>query len=72
MALKEVDARGLSCPEPVIRTKQAIEKLGDGELEVLLGEEVAKENVSRMARNAGCEVKVEEEADEYKLLITKR
>jgi len=45
MERKEVDARGLSCPEPVIRTKQAIESIEQGEIEVLLDEEVAKENV---------------------------
>ena len=72
MEPKKVDARGRSCPEPVVMTKQAINSLEEGEIVVLIDEEVAKENVSRMARNSGCEVEVEEEADEYKLLITKR
>ena len=71
MERKEVDARGLSCPEPVIRTKQAIESIEQGEIEVLLDEEVAKENVSRISRNSGCQVEISEANGEYKLLLTK-
>mgnify|MGYP006303681939 CR=1 FL=1 len=73
MANKEVDTRGRSCPEPVIMTKQAIQEIPEGEITVLVGEEVAKENVSRMARNSGCSVEVEDsEENGYRLLITKR
>ena len=43
-----VDARGFSCPVPVIKTKEAIEALPSGEIIVLVDEEVAKENVSRL------------------------
>ncbi|ADL12419.1 sulfurtransferase TusA family protein [Acetohalobium arabaticum] len=72
MANKEVDTRGRSCPEPVIMTKQAIQEISEGEITVLINEEVAKENVSRMARNSGCSVEVEDSEDGYRLLITKR
>lgn len=43
--MKKVDARGLSCPEPVIRAKNAMES-GDKEYEILVDNVVAKENVS--------------------------
>ena len=46
--MKKVDARGLSCPEPVIRAKNAMES-GDKEYEILVDNVVAKENVSRFA-----------------------
>ena len=45
--MKKVDARGLSCPEPVIRAKNAMES-GDKEYEILVDNVVAKENVSRL------------------------
>ncbi len=66
-----VDARGFSCPVPVIRTKQALERLASGEVVVLLDEEVAKENVSRLARSLGWEVQAAEDAGEFKLTIRK-
>jgi len=66
-----VDARGLSCPVPVIKTKEALEALPTGEIIVLVDEEVAKENVSRLARSLGCEVEVTEKGGEFELKITK-
>lgn len=46
--MKTVDARGLSCPEPVIQTKNAMVS-GEAAYEVLVDNVVAKENVSRFA-----------------------
>ncbi len=66
-----VDARGLSCPVPVIRTKAALEKAGSGEVIVLLDEDVARENVSRLAGSLGWEVQVTEDAGKFKLTIRK-
>jgi len=67
-----VDARGRSCPEPVVMTKKALANLESGEtVEILIGEEVAKENVSRFARNSGCKVEVSNIEDGYKLNISK-
>lgn len=70
--MKKVDARGRSCPEPVIMTKQALNDLDSGDsIEVILGEEVARENVSRFARNSGCNVEVNNREDDYQIIITK-
>ena len=66
-----VDARGLSCPVPVIKTKQALDAMTSGEITVLVDEEVAKENVSRLARSTGCEVGVTENDGEFSLTIRK-
>ncbi len=66
-----VDARGLSCPGPVIKTKAAIEALTSGEIVVLVDEETARENVLRLARSFGCMVDVIEEGGEFKLTISK-
>ncbi len=70
--MKKVDARGRSCPEPVIMTKNAVNELQKNDsIEVLVGEEVAKENVCRFARNSGCDVEVNNRDDGYQLIITK-
>jgi len=66
-----VDARGQSCPVPVIKTKQALEKTFDGVVIVLLDEEVAKENVTRLAGSLGFTVEVRQNAGEFTLTLRK-
>ena len=68
--MKRVDARGLSCPEPVIRAKNAMAS-GDKEYEILVDNVVAKENVSRFANHQGYQVQVEEQGDDILLKIRK-
>ena len=55
--MKTIDARGLSCPEPVIMTKNALAS-GEKEYEVLVDNVTAKENVTRFAAHQGylCEI----------------
>ena len=45
--MKEIDARGLVCPEPVLQTKAAIEKTNIDSLKVIVDNEAAMENVCR-------------------------
>ena len=42
-----VDARGLSCPQPVIMTLDEIKQGSDKEIIVLVDTDTSKENVSR-------------------------
>ncbi len=65
-----VDARGLSCPQPVILAKNAI-NTAKFPIEVLVDTVTSRENVRRMAEGAGCKVKVESVGDEFKLIITR-
>ena len=67
---KKVDARGFSCPQPVIMTRRAIEE-GEFPIEVLVETVTSRENVRRAAEKLGCQVEVEEMGDEFKLTITK-
>jgi tRNA 2-thiouridine synthesizing protein A len=67
---KTIDARGLSCPQPVILANKAI-KGGQFPLEVIVDAVSARENVLRAAMNAGCTVTVKESGDEYTLVINK-
>lgn len=71
--MKQVDARGFSCPEPVWRTQQAMKTLGEGEpLEVLVETATSRENVRRMAKVKGYTVEIEPIEDGFKLMIVKR
>ncbi len=66
----EVDVRGLSCPIPVVKTKQAMESNPKDEITVLLDSNVSKENVSRLAQSKKYSVSVQETtAEEYKLIL---
>ena len=67
---KVVDARGFSCPQPVIMTRKAIQE-GQFPIEVLVETVTSRENVRRASEKLGCHVEVEEIGDEFKLTITK-
>lgn len=67
-----VDARGLSCPQPVLITLNKIKELSSGEIQVIVDNQVSRENVSRAAMNAGWELKEEqEENEEFHLVFTR-
>jgi len=67
---EEVDARGLACPEPVVRTRNALNK-GVQELEVLVDNPTARDNVCRFASSQGCRVEVEEEGEAFRIAISR-
>ncbi len=65
-----VDARGLSCPQPVLMTLDAIKKGAEDEIVVLVDTETSKENVSRAAATRGWVVGgIENENDQFRLTI---
>jgi len=69
---KIVDARGLSCPQPVLMTLDEIKAGEAAELEVLVDTDTSKENVSRAAGSRGWTVtNVREEGDGYAVIIKK-
>lgn len=70
MSSKLLDCRGLACPLPVIETKKAVEAGNEKNILVIVDNAVARENVSRFARNAGCPVDVTEKEGCYHLEIT--
>lgn len=67
-----VDARGLSCPQPVLMTLDEIKKVDKGEIVILADTDTSKENVSRSATSQGWKVKdVREEGGGYRITISK-
>ncbi len=67
-----VDARGLACPQPVLETKKVLEETSSRLLRVLVQGYTSRENVSRFARNRGCQVEVHEKGkDEFEITLTR-
>lgn len=58
--MKEINARGLACPQPVILTKKALEEINEGEVVTVVDNITARENVSRLAANLNYECEISE------------
>ena len=56
---KILDMRGRPCPEPVVETRNALQDSGVTRVSVIVDNDAAVGNVSRTARNMGCDVTVE-------------
>ncbi|MDD2603580.1 MAG: sulfurtransferase TusA family protein [Desulfobacterales bacterium] len=70
---KIVDARGLSCPQPVLMTLSEIKSGSDNEIVVLVDTDTSKENVSRAAVSQGCAVgNVEPDGEGYKITVLRK
>jgi len=70
---KILDCLGLYCPEPVFRTRLAIDELIKGQiLEVSADDPAAEEDIKRLVKRLGHEIiSLESDDDEVKFLIKK-
>ncbi len=67
-----VDAKGLSCPQPVLMTLNKIKETQKGEIIVKVDTNTSKENVSRAAKSQGWEIAdIQEKERGYQLTIKK-
>ncbi|KNF07194.1 SirA-like protein [Gottschalkia purinilytica] len=66
-----LDARGRSCPEPVIITENAIKSNPNSSLKVLVDSYAAVENITRFVTKKGYNVNIEENNHEFTLNIKK-
>ena len=67
-----VDARGFSCPQPVLMTLDEIKKVEKGEIVILVDTDTSKENVTRAATSQGWRVEVVmEQGGGYRITIAK-
>jgi len=67
----QVDARNLSCPIPVVKTKTALESIDTGNVHVLIERSEGCQNIKRFAENQGCDVHVEEKEGIFHIHIKK-
>ena len=66
-----IDARGYSCPTPVVMVQKAVKEGAPSKLEVAVDNQCSVENVTRFARNAGYQVKDVDFEGDFKLMLTK-
>jgi selenium metabolism protein YedF len=70
--MRTIDARGKACPQPVIDTRKALEDRSLVEVAVLVDNQAAAENVARLARSQGCEVRLEDSGvGELRIVLTR-
>lgn len=71
MDRKEIDARGLTCPHPVMETEKVLRELKKGTVVTIVDNAAARDNVNRLAGNMGCAVSIEKRGGDYYLTITR-
>jgi len=67
-----INAKGLSCPQPVMLTLNAIKKTNNDELVILVDTDTAIENVSRAVKAQGWEAAdIKPENNGYRITLRK-
>lgn len=66
--MKTVDARGLSCPEPIMLTDQALKESNE-QVKVLVTEPHQKMNVEKLANSKGLSYTSNEIEDGFEVII---
>ena len=66
--MKTVDARGRSCPEPVIMTQKAV-KEEKGQFTVIVDNQVAVDNITRFAKNQGLNISTSKSGEDFNIVI---
>ena len=66
-----VDACGLSCPQPVIMTRQALQETGGDEVVVLVDTMTQVHNCSRVAEKLGWQASYTEKGDVFEVTLRK-
>lgn len=69
--MKEIDCRGLACPQPVLTTKKAMDEIQQGKLTVIVDNLAARDNVERFAQSQGATVNIEKKGNDFYLHIEK-
>ncbi|MCG8482147.1 MAG: sulfurtransferase-like selenium metabolism protein YedF [Clostridia bacterium] len=67
--MKTIDARGLSCPKPVVLTKKEMES--HSKIITIVDNEIAKQNVERLANNMDYDIDINKKDEDYYIALTK-
>ena len=67
--MHEVDARGLSCPEPAMMAMDALDEFPHEPFKVLVSSATAKVNVSEIAAKRGRKTRTQHVGDDYEITV---
>ncbi|MCU6734001.1 sulfurtransferase TusA family protein [Diplocloster agilis] len=65
----EVDARGLSCPEPLMMAMEAVKKNPKEKIKILVSEPHQKMNVEKYVKSQGKKISVRQLGSEFELIV---
>lgn len=68
--MKQIDARRLSCPAPVLAAKQALENEHPEVIQILVDNDAAKQNVSRFLESRSYRIVVEADGPDFRITGT--
>jgi selenium metabolism protein YedF len=66
--MKEIDARGLACPAPVLHTKATLQEEKPGAVKVVLDNAASQQNVQRFLESQGFATSLEQQGNDYIVL----
>ncbi len=70
--MREVDTRGLSCPQPVLLFHEAAKADSESPMDILVDNEASLENVTRAARKMGWQVTQKGEGEGVTRLLLRK
>ncbi len=62
--MNKIDTRGMSCPQPVLMTKKALDKHPEG-VAIIVDNNTAKRNVERFLKSSGYTTKITEDGEDF-------
>ena len=68
---EQIDARGLSCPQPVVLTRNKMKEMGKGNFKVIVETGTSRDNITRLANNEGWNIEVQDQGGEFLLILSK-
>ena len=68
--MKEIDARGLACPAPVLQTKATLQEEKPDGVRVVVDNAASQQNVQRFLESQGFQTQLEQSDDDYLVIGT--
>jgi selenium metabolism protein YedF len=68
--MKEIDARGLACPAPVLHTKAVLQEENLNRVKVIVDNAASQQNVQRFLESQGFQTKLEQNGSDYLVIGT--
>jgi selenium metabolism protein YedF len=70
LAMKEIDARGLACPAPVLQTKATLQKEKPAAVKVIVDNAASQQNVRRFLESQGFQATLGQQGADYTVIGT--